>query len=286
MTAVLLGIAAALSWGVADFAARFTGRAVGPTLATLAMLATSAAAITLYLAWQGVTIDWRWPSLLLPVLSGIGIAAATLLLYYGLATGPVTIVSPIAGSYPALVVGFEVLTGFRPSLTQWCAMAATLAGAVVVARAGGHFSDSGGFSRADLRNATLAATGACLMFAIGVVAGQQAVPDQGEVGTLWLSRMVSMLALVGVAAARWERPAFAWRWLPLLTAQGVLDGGAYLAIFAGSAGDGAAIVAVVSSAFGVVTTLLGRLFLDERVTAAQWLGIALVFGGVAVLSGA
>ena len=36
MTAVLLGIAAALSWGLADFAARFTGRAVGPTLATLA----------------------------------------------------------------------------------------------------------------------------------------------------------------------------------------------------------------------------------------------------------
>ena len=67
-------------------------------------------------------------SLLLPVLSGFGIAAATLLLYFGLATGPVTIVSPIAGSYPALVVGFEVVTGFRPSLPQWCAMAVTLIG--------------------------------------------------------------------------------------------------------------------------------------------------------------
>ena len=79
---------------------------------------------------------------------------------------------------------------------------------------------------------------------------------------------------------------FAWRWLPLLTAQGLLDGGAYLAIFAGSAADGAAIVAVVSSAFGVVTTVLGRIFLEERITPVQWLGIALVFGGVAVLSGA
>jgi drug/metabolite transporter (DMT)-like permease len=91
--------------------------------------------------------------------------------------------------------------------------------------------------------------------------------------------------LVAVVAARRERPAFDWRWLPLLTAQGLLDGGAYLALFAGSAGDGAAIVAVVSSAFGVVTTLLGRIFLKERITSAQWLGIALVFGGVAVLSG-
>ncbi|HEX6101876.1 MAG TPA: EamA family transporter, partial [Alphaproteobacteria bacterium] len=229
MTAVLLGIAAALSWGFADFAARFTGRAVGPTLATLAMLTISAGAITLYLGWQGVAVDWRWPSLLLPMLSGFGIAAATLLLYFGLATGPVTIVSPIAGSYPALVVGFEVVTGFRPSLPQWCAMAVTLIGVVVVARAGGHFSESGRFSSAAMRHATLAAIGACLMFAVGVVAGQQAVPDQGELGTLWLSRTVSMLVLVGVVAARRERPALPLRWLPLLTAQGLLDGGAYLA---------------------------------------------------------
>ena len=53
MTAVLLGIAAALSWGLADFAARFTGRAVGPVVATLAMLTTSAAALSLFLLWHG-----------------------------------------------------------------------------------------------------------------------------------------------------------------------------------------------------------------------------------------
>jgi drug/metabolite transporter (DMT)-like permease len=100
MTAVLLGIAAALSWGLADFAARFTGRAVGPVLATLAMLATSAAALTLYVGWHGAEVDWRWQSLLLPALSGVGIAGATLLLYYGLATGPLTIVSPIAAATP------------------------------------------------------------------------------------------------------------------------------------------------------------------------------------------
>ena len=72
----------------------------------------------------------------------LGIAAATLLLYYGLATGPMTIVSPIAGSYPALVVGFEVLAGLRPSPIQWLAMAATLLGAIAVARAGAMTDDS------------------------------------------------------------------------------------------------------------------------------------------------
>jgi drug/metabolite transporter (DMT)-like permease len=286
MTAVLLGIAAALSWGLADFAARFTGRAVGPVVATLAMLTTSAAALGLFILWHGAAIDWRWASLPLPALSGLGIAAATLLLYYGLATGPLTVVSPIAGSYPALVVGFEVLAGLRPSPIQWLAMAATLLGAIAVARAGGRFSEPGGFAPDAVRRATLAAIGASAMFALGVVAGQQSVPAHGEFGALFLSRIVSALLLFALVAARRERPAMPWRWLPLLTVQGLLDGGAYLALFAGSAGDGAAIVAVVSSGFGVVTTLLGRVFLGERVGAAQWGGIALVFGGVAVLSGA
>lgn len=285
MTAVLLGLAAALSWGLADFAARFTGRAVGPVLAVLAVLATSTVALTLYLLWQGAEIDWRAEGLVLPVLSGFGIAAATLLLYFALATGPVTIVSPIACSYPALVVAFEVLNGFRPSLAQWLAMVATLSGVILVARAGGHFLKDGSFSPKALRLAILAAIGACAAFALGVVAGQQSVLDHGEMGTLWLSRIVSMLLLLALVAARRQPITLNWRWMPLLTAQGLLDGGAYLAIFAGSAGEGAAIVAVVSSAFGVVTTLLGRIFLGERVIFVQWLGIALVFGGVTVLSG-
>ena len=286
MTAVLLGIAAALSWGLADFAARFTGRAVGPTMAALAVLTTSTAALALFLLWRDTDIDWRWAALWLPAMSGLGIAAATLLLYFGLATGPMTIVSPIAGSYPALIVGFEVLAGLRPSAVQWLAMATTLFGAIAVARAGGRFSDGGGFDRDAVRRATWAAIGACLMFALGVIAGQQSVSQQGELGTLFLSRLVSTVLLWALVAAKGERPTLPWRWLPLLTVQGLLDGGAYLALFAGSAGEGAAIVAVVSSAFGVVTTLLGRFFLKERVGPGQWAGIALVFGGVAVLSGA
>ncbi len=286
MTAVLFGIAAALSWGLADFAARFTGRAVGPTLATLAVLTTSTAALTLTLLWQGAEIDWAWSGLTLPVLSGLGVAGATLSLYFALATGPITIVSPIAGSYPVLVVGFEVMTGFHPSLGQWLAMAATLIGVVVVARAASHFSAIGAFTPPALRRATLAAIGASMLFALAVVAGQQAVPAHGELGTLWLSRTVAMLALWALVATRRERPALPWRWLPLLTVQGLLDGAAYLSLFAGGAGDGGAIVAVVSSSFGVVTTLLGRIFLGERIGPAQWGGIVLVFGGVAVLSGA
>ena len=41
---------------------------------------------------------------------------------------------------------------------------------------------------------------------------------------------------------------------------------------------------VVASAFGAVTVVLARVFLREAMTWPQWAGIALVVGGVAVLS--
>jgi drug/metabolite transporter (DMT)-like permease len=75
------------------------------------------------------------------------------------------------------------------------------------------------------------------------------------------------------------------RWWPFLGAQGLLDAGGYLALFAGSTGEGQAIAAVAGSGFGAVTVLLACLVLKERMSLLQWLGIALVFGGVAVLAG-
>ncbi len=75
------------------------------------------------------------------------------------------------------------------------------------------------------------------------------------------------------------------RWWPLLGLQGLLDGGAYLALLAGSEGPGSAVTVVVASGFGAVTVLLARVFLREAMTWGQWAGIVLVVGGVAVLSG-
>ena len=61
------------------------------------------------------------------VLAGLAVMVATLLLYWGLARGPVTIVSPIAASYPVFNMALAVLLGLSPSPWQWGAMAAVVA---------------------------------------------------------------------------------------------------------------------------------------------------------------
>ena len=57
----------------------------------------------------------------------------------------------------------------------------------------------------------------------------------------------------------------------------------FLLIFIGAAGEGAALAAVAAAPAAVVTALLARAFLREPIPAVQWMGIAVVIIGVAVL---
>lgn len=283
MNPALWGTATALSWGTADFIARFTGRGLGHANALLGMLVVGSLGLTLWVLAAGAPLAWDWSAAWLLVVSGVGVMLATLLLYQGLAMGPVTIVAPIVGSYPALVIVIALLQGVRPSLLQWAAMGVVMAGVVVVARTAGTFEEPGGWTRAALRQTVLIALLSALGFAVAVSAGQAATPVYGEVQTVWISRLIGLAALLPMFLLPAYELRLPLRWWPLLAAQGALDTGAYLALFAGSAGEGAAIAAVTASGFGAVTVLLARVFLKERMTWAQWGGIALIFAGVAVL---
>jgi drug/metabolite transporter (DMT)-like permease len=139
------------------------------------------------------------------------------------------------------------------------------------------------------------ALGAALSFAATIVVAQQASHLYGELQTVALSRWVSLAACALLLLVRREAPEapggapgaprIPLRWWPWIGLQGLLDGGAYIALLAGSQGPGAEITVVVGSGFGAVTVLLARFVLREAMTWAQWAGIAAIVGGVAVLSG-
>ena len=57
-----------------------------------------------------------------------------ILLYMGIARGPIAVVVPIVAAHPALVLVVNVLMGVRPSAVQWAAMAVIIAGGVFIAR--------------------------------------------------------------------------------------------------------------------------------------------------------
>ena len=284
MDPALFGAVTAAGWGSADFIARFTGRAIGTTVALFGMLTISGLALTLFV-WRDIgDIAWHPTGGPLVLATGVGITAATLLLYWGIARGPVTVVAPIASSYPAVALVIAFVLGARPSVLQWAAMAVVVAGVVIVARAAGDKRSDGEFAPDQVRKSVWIALGASLGLAVASMAAQGASVVYGEIPTIWMARWIGIGCLLLVFAKRRAAPRVPVRWLPLLAFQGLLDSTAYVALVSPAGLPGAEIAVVVASGFGAVTVLLARIVLREAMTWAQWGGIIAIVGGVAALS--
>jgi drug/metabolite transporter (DMT)-like permease len=285
MNSALLGLVAALSWGLHDFLARFPSRAVGPIPSVLAVTVSGLVVLSIWLLFAGGGINIVWPSLWLVAVTGVFFTLATLALFMALAIGPISIVAPIAGSYPALAMLFAVAQGARPSAWQWLAIVAVMAGVAIVSRSGHHYEASGELAPGKLKSVLGLAFFAGLCFAVSLTAGQAAVPIFGEVETVWLARCFGLAVIGAIFLWRPAKSPLTLRWLPLLGFMGLLDVIALGTIVAAGNWPEPAFATVVSSAFGAVTVLLARLFLKEPIAPTQLGGMALIFGGVGVLAG-
>ena len=74
------------------------------------------------------------------------------------------------------------------------------------------------------------------------------------------------------------------RWLPVLALMGVLDVLALLLINHAGSLPYPEIALVGASSAVVVTVIMARMFLAERIRALRWAGIAAAAGGVALLA--
>jgi drug/metabolite transporter (DMT)-like permease len=75
--------------------------------------------------------------------------------------------------------------------------------------------------------------------------------------------------------------------LPVVALAGVLDvGGNLLYALAAAAHGLVSVVSVLSSLYPIVTVALATLVLRERPSRTQWLGVALTFAGIGLISAA
>ncbi|HMB78384.1 MAG TPA: EamA family transporter, partial [Kiloniellaceae bacterium] len=203
MNAALWGLLSALSFGSADFLARFTSRGIGPRRALFGILIVSAVVLTLYMAATGwpalAAVDRLW----LIALHGLALTLAMLLLYWGLARGPVNVVASLVATHPALIVAWALLLGHRPDPLQWAGLAAALLGAVVVAWS----AESVSSQPHRLHKTVAIALATSAAYAANVVLAQAAVPIYGSLVTLWLGRLVALAALGPLFLLRREAPS-------------------------------------------------------------------------------
>ncbi|WP_404384561.1 DMT family transporter [Caenispirillum salinarum] len=292
--AALLGLMTALSWGTADFSARFTSRALGAMMSALGASAVSMTLMTAAWLWIGAPMSSGWLVVALSAASGLATAAALTLLYQGLRLGTVALAVTLASTYPvwALVIGV-VFQGVRPDPLAWAAMALTLFGVWIVSAVDPHGGADEGPEEvqddaepAAPRRGSLILIGLAsgLCFALALKFAQPAVDGLGQITALWVARIASTVVLFAMLVLSGRGVTNPGRWTPVLILQGALDASGYLALLSVTSGVAAEVATVVSSAVGVVTILLAHFILREPIGRAQWGGIALTFIGVASLT--
>jgi drug/metabolite transporter (DMT)-like permease len=289
LTAAFYGLLCAGALGVSDFVARFTSRAVGPMVVAAGMLAFGGLVCLGLALALGLGIPTSAPHLGLTLASGVISGLGMVLIYTALTLGPLSYVIPLAATYPIWAVLYAVAfqgLAVTPLLAFACLV--TLAGGWLVAAYGELTEEGPSLERASALQRLLVvvcALGAGLALVVSVYLVGPAAAASSEIGTLAVARGIAAATVGLLLLARPRRlPPGSHRWLPLIALQGVLDGLGIYALYAATAVPEGAFGVVISSAFGVVTVLLGWSLLRERINPRQWLGILMAMGGAASIT--
>lgn len=278
MTAVVLALAAAALWGAGDF---FGGLATRRLSVLTVLFWSQLVGLLGLVVWIGVSGAARPGSGLLYA-AGAGIAGAVGLgcLYRGLAIGAMGIVAPISATSPIVPLAVSVVRGDSPTALQWAGIAFALCGIVLVSReprgAGG---GAGGRVATGVGLAFVAALG----FGLFVVGLGEAAQESAPWATA-TARLSSVTALV--IALAWTRtvPRVTRSLLPLVLVVGVFDTGANALIAIATTHGSIGIVAVLSALYPIMTILLARAVLHERLGPSRTAGGLVALGGAALIA--
>ena len=274
MKAIALALGASLTWGVADFFGPLKGRTYG---ALRVLFYVQLGGLFTIAAVVGVRGEGPADSAaLLAIPAAISGTLGLYAYYRGMAVGAMSIVAPIAGISAVVPVTFGIITGERPSAWQLLGIAAALGGVFLASREPGR----GGPKIA-------AGVGLALLAAIGFGGYFPAMHAAGDADFWWASlifRMTSTSVILATVAIRRPTLAIERVQIPILALIGIGDMLGNLLFAAASTSGLVSVTSVLASLYPIVTVILARLVLNERVARAQEAGIVLTLAGVALIS--
>jgi len=271
--AAALALAAAASWGVGDFFGGLKSRSLNPVAV---LIVAQPIGLTLLAIW--VAVRGQGPpgsSVLWACLAAVLGTTGLIAFYKGMAAGALSIVAPIAGAGAAIPVIWGLAHGDHPSGYQELGFATALIGIVLAS-----------FERRPEAARLAAGVGwaAIAMLAFGAYYIPMHEASHGDF--LWAAFVFRLTSTTLIAAA-WLvlRPPNAHRAdLPVLASIGILDTGGNVFFAAASAKGLVSVVSILASLYPVVTVLLARAVLNERVHRSQELGIVLALAGIVLIS--
>ena len=283
MLIVALGLSSAIAWGLADFLGGFKNRQLDIWMVGLSsQLAALLICAPVLLTAGGPVPEDR--VLVYGALAGVANAVGLITFYRALALGRMSIVAPVVGMSALLPVVVGVVSGERPSLLQSAGIAIGIVGIVLASRELDHEVVDRARSRLVILLSIVAATavGANL---IGI---EKAVALSDETSVLWpiaAARAAAVVLIFAGAVATGHLRAPGGRHVPALIALGALDLAANVFYAHATQETLLSVAAVLASLHPVVTILMARLLLDERLRRVQQVGVALAVLGVCLIAG-
>ncbi len=280
--AIALSVVASAAWGMSDFLAGVTSRRlpVLTVVATMQLLGLATMALVLVIVRPaGPGVAAALPS----IAAGASGITGLVCFYRALATGTMSIVAPIAACGVALPVLVGLVQGDQVGALQAVGLALTMIGVVCASRSAPDRPRAGSAAaRARLGSVALA-----LLAAVGFGGYFIFAHAGARGGVLWLVGL-SHLAAIPLVVGLWlagERALPARRSDGLLLAGlGLLDLSATTLYGVATRQGALALVAVAGSLYPVVTVLMARAVLRERVLPLQGAGIVAALGGVLLLA--
>ena len=284
---MIYGLLAAFGWGLSDLWAAIAGRRMGSGRTVVVAQVAAAALVSLIVLFAHpdmsrlhIVIPWLIPN------AFIG-AAAFATLYRGLELGPIAVVSPVLASYAVVPVVLSViLLGESLGALGMAGVAVTIGGAVLTS------TDL----RADVRALRTHrrfpglpwAMASTLLFGVATYVMGWASKEAGFLPSLWFGRLSMMAVFLLGGLVAWlrsrSRPAEpAERAIGLAILVGVVELLGTIAYARGAEVGLVSIVTAASATYPLIPVFGGVAVLHERPAPNQYLGVALVVGGLVVL---
>jgi len=276
MLTALLSIGTATLFGVGDFLGGFASKRESALAVTANAHVVGFVMFTVGLLLFPPTA-FTSRDIVLGVVSGVSGGMGVGALYAALARGRMSIVAPVtaalSGSLPAL---YDFVRGTDVGATGIAGLVLALIATIIVSATSGEAEEG-------QQGMPLSALGLSLLagvsFSVGFIAFSMTAPESGLV-PLAAARLTSML-LFGVLAYATQRRIAVDPSVRFQTfGAGLTDATANVTMITAIRIGPLAVASVLGSLYPVVTILLARLILGERLRALQWFGVVLALVAV------
>lgn len=274
---VVLGLLAAVLYGIGDFAGGIAARAHSAVTILLYSYPVGAVLMAVMLPLFPGELTAR--VVLFGTLGGLAGLMGVSIMYQLMVTAPMNVISPVTAVLAAIVPVFVgVAIGERPGASAWAGMAIGLVAVVLVSR-----------TTEDHPHGRIGARVIALAFLSGVGFGLYFVflARAGHDSGLWpllVSRVASAIAIVPLAAAMRSFAVVRGRRLAIALVAGFCDAMANMFFLLAARAGLLSLASVLTALYPAVTVLLAVVFLHEHTSRIQRFGLALAAASVVLIT--